>query len=84
MFVVLIFVVWYRYLMNVWFVLLILFFSGLDIGGLYGIVLIFFRGRFVEFYCEFVMGYIIIVLDVGVLVVVLISFIIEFFLLKYC
>lgn len=84
MLVVLIFAAWYRYLTNVWFVLLILFSSGLDIGGLYGIALTFFRGRFVEPYREFAMGYIIIALDAGVLAAALISLIIEPLLLKHC
>ena len=75
---------WYRFLPSVWIVLLLSFTCGVAIGVLYVNSVAFFRDNFKDRYREFVMGYVIVALGVGMFVAALMGLYTEPLLLEHC
>ena len=75
---------WYRFLPSVWVVLLLTFISGLEVGAFFINALAFFRDRFEGHFQEFVMGYVTVATNGGVLACALLGLYIEPLLLEHC
>lgn len=75
---------WYRFLPNVWIVLLLTFISGLEVGAVFINALVLLRDRFEGHSQEFVMGYFAVAINGGVLACALLGLYIEPLLLEHC
>ena len=75
---------WYRFVPNVWIVLLLIFTSGAVIGVLYVNNVIFFRTEFEDRYKEFAMGYIVVAIPGGVFTAALLGLYTEPILREHC
>ncbi|XP_068694956.1 uncharacterized protein [Montipora foliosa] len=75
---------WYRFLPNVWIVLVLSFTGGATIGVFFVNALAFFRERFDDPHKEFAMGYIVVAMGGGTFTAALMGLLIEPFLRGHC